>query len=139
MALIRVNLNPSVRELRQFAGILLPLFFLVVGGSILYSGGSTITAAGLAGAGIVIGGIGFARPSFMRPIYLGWIYAAYPIGWVVSHITMGIVFYLVVTPLGAAMRLTGYDPMRVRVPRTQTTYWTKCEPVGSKRDYFRQY
>src|SRR5687768_2525645 len=139
MALIRINRNPSIRELRQFAGIWFPLFWVLVAGVVYATSGSRAMAAGIAATGLALGGMGLNRPGFMRPIYLVWIYAAYPIGWVVSHLIMGAVFYLVVTPIGFAMRVAGYDPMRRRLQQTESTYWYKCEPIDSKGYYFRQY
>ena len=41
----------------------------------------------------------------MRWIYLGMAYAALPIGFVVSYLMMVVVYYLVLTPIGVAMRM----------------------------------
>jgi len=34
------------------------------------------------------------------------------LGWVNSHLILGAVFLLVLQPIAAVMRLTGYDPLR---------------------------
>jgi hypothetical protein len=139
VALIRVNQNPSRRELRQFAAIWFPLFWVLIAGVVYVSAGSATTAAALATIGLLIGGFGVSRPAFMLPIYLGWMYAAYPMGWLISHLVLGVVFYLVVSPIGLLMRLVGYDPMRRRFGSSELSHWVKCEEIRSKRYYFRQY
>ena len=137
MALIKINDNPSTRELRQFAGIWFPVFWLIVAG-LLYSGDATRGAIGAAGVGIVIGAIGVARPRFMHPIYLIWMYLAYPIGFVVSHVLLGVIFYLILTPVGLLMKVFGYDPLQ-RQMGAATTYWVRTEPPANKNQYFRQF
>ena len=51
-------------------------------------------------------------PRLRRPLYRGWIYSVIPIGWLVSHLLLIIIYYLLFTPVGLVMRLVGYDPMR---------------------------
>jgi hypothetical protein len=137
MAVIKLNRNPPDRELRQFAVIFF-LFSLVVA-TIAYFADSTNVAAGALTLGVLIGGIGYIRVAFVRPIYLGWMYAAYPIGWVVSHTILAIVFYLLVTPVGWLMKLFRYDPLERRLESSATTYWTPIEARVDKTSYFRQF
>jgi len=42
------------------------------------------------------------------------------LGWVNSHLILGAVFLLVLQPIAAVMRLTGYDPLRRRRASLQT-------------------
>jgi hypothetical protein len=139
MALIKINDNPSIRELRQFAGIWFPVFWMIVAG-ILYFGADSPTLAGVAAIfGILVGGVGIYRPAFIHPIYLGWMYAAYPVGWAMSHILLGIVFYVILTPIGLVMKLCRYDPMRRSIRTGEITYWGRYEPPANKNQYFRQF
>ena len=139
MAIIKFKGDPSVRELRQFAAIWFPLFWTVVAGWLYYWGGSLRGAALALAIGIAIGGIGFAKPAFMRPVFLGWMFAAYPIGWVVSHAILATVFYVIMTPIGLVMKLVGYDPLQRQLLRSSTSYWIPVEAVDSKASYFRQF
>ena len=57
----------------------------------------------------------------------------YPIGWVVTHVVMALIFYLVVTPLGVIMRLCGRDPMERRwLDRRAKTYCGNRGPHGRR-------
>ena len=139
MAVIKLNDNPSDRDLRQFAAIWFPLFWAVVAGMAYYTAGSLRVAAAALTVGLVVGGIGMTRVGFIRPIFLGWMYAAYPIGWVVSHLLLGAIFYLLMTPIGWAMRLVGYDPLQRRMDRSAKTFWVPVEPAADQTSYFRQF
>ena len=56
------------------------------------------------------------------------------LGWVNSHIILGLVFIVVLQPIAFIMRLTGYDPLRSR--RTgETTY--KENRQGHRTDLTR--
>jgi hypothetical protein len=138
MAIIKINDNPPKRELRQFAGLWFPVFWLIVAG-LLYWGEAPL-AAGIAAAsvGIILGGIGVANPRFIHPIYLVWMYVAYPIGFVVSHVLLGVIFYGLLTPVGLLMRVVGYDPLQRRLGGAPT-YWVPVEQATNKKQYFRQF
>jgi nitrate reductase NapE component len=53
---------------------------------------------------------------------------------IISPIALAILFYIVVTPLGALMRLLGKDNLRLRRAESDTSYWIKREPPGPKPD-----
>ena len=138
MALIKINDNPSRRELRQFAAIWFPLFCFIAGG-LLYLAGSRGGGVAAAVIGVAFGLLGYRRPAFIHPLYLIWMYAAYPIGYVISHLMLGIVFYGVLTPIGAAMKLVGYDPLNRRLRSGESSYWTRSVAIADKTEYFRQF
>ena len=62
-------------------------------------------------------GVYAAIPMSRKWIYLGWIYAAFPIGWTVSHLLLAAIYYLIVTPIALAVRLAGLIRCRGRSTR----------------------
>ncbi|MEX0936449.1 MAG: SxtJ family membrane protein [Pirellulales bacterium] len=139
MALIEINRNPSHRELRQFACIWLPAFAALVGGLLWYHFGWWQAAATLWTLALVAAVVGWLAPQGMRLVYLGWMYAALPIGWTVSHLLMAAVYYLLITPIGLVMRLVGRDSMQRRFDRSAATYWEAHAPQRDIARYFRQF
>jgi hypothetical protein len=43
---------------------------------------------------------------------------------------MGLMFFLVITPIGLVMRLTGKDFLARRFDRAATSYWVRRDPPG---------
>lgn len=139
MGVIQINRNPTLRELNQFGFVWLG-FLLLFAVLAWIRWHSPAVSGGLAGAAVVVPAIGWLAPSFMRLVFLGLSYAAFPIGWVVSHLVLAMVYFLVVTPIGLVMRLVGHDPMRRRCDGGATSYWIErpASAVGARR-YFRQF
>lgn len=91
------------------------------------------------GAGITVGPLGIIRPQLVRPVYVAWMVLAFPIGWTVSQVILGVMFYGVFTPIALIFRMIGRDPFqRARQPGL-ASYWTaKATPVDPRR-YFKQF
>lgn len=128
--------NPSAATLRQFAGLWL-IFFGVLG---LFRWRNEETAWALAlWAVAAAGGLaGLVRPVLLRPIFVGWLVAVFPIGWLVSHLLLGAIFYLLFTPLGILRRLLGNDPLHLR-KETCDTYWLPKPAAPGPASYYRQF
>ena len=135
--MIAIQWNPSTKQLRQFAGIWFPAFCGLVGWSIARNTGYWHEVEiGWAIAGIIsIAGLVF--PPLIRPIFVGLILLTYPIGWVVSHVLLGLIFYGVVTPIGLLLRATGHDSLNLNPPQGPSM-WKR--PVGKTgaASYLRQ-
>ena len=71
----------------------------------------------------------------LRPLYIGWMAFAFALGWVNSRLLLGLFFYLVLTPIGLIMRMTGKDLLDRRIDRTAESYWLKreSEPFDKSR------
>ena len=139
MSVVQINRDPSSRQLRQFGWIWMA-FVAFFGAVAWFKFHNPALARGLWIAAVVVPALGWAAPAFMRLVFLGMSYLAWPIGFVVSHVILAAVYYLVVTPIGLLMRLFGYDSMKKTFDREETTYWV-ARPTGrvdSKRR-FRQY
>ena len=53
---------------------------------------------------------------------------------IVSPVVLGIMFYGVVTPVGALMRLAGKDNLRLRRSGRESSYWIERDPPGPAPD-----
>jgi hypothetical protein len=83
--------------------------------------------------------VGLLRPQWIRPVYVGWTIAAFPIGWTVSHLMLGLMLYGLFTPVALVFRMLRRDPLRRQKPTSVTTYWqTKLAPTDVS-SYFRQF
>jgi hypothetical protein len=140
MSVIQINKAPSHRQLKQF-GIIWLGFFVAVGAVAWVKAGSAVLSGALWGLAVFVPVVGWLVPRVMRWVYLGMSYLAWPIGFVISHILLAIVYYLVFTPIGLVMRLFGYDPLTRRSDLSAESYWclrAKADANQTRR-YFRQF
>ena len=139
MALIELKVDPSPRELRLFGTVLLPAFLALVGAMIWMASGSLRTAIAIWGTGLCVSVIGMMHLPFMRLVYVTWMYAAYPIGWTVSHLMLASVYYFTLTPLGLLLRVVRRDPLERRFEPSSRSYWMPRKQSEDIDQYFRQY
>lgn len=138
MAVLDINTNPTARDLRWF-GLLLPVFVAIVGFVAWRRADSWTPAAALWAGGGLLSAVFAAWPASRRPIYVGWMYAVFPIGWVLSHLLLGAIYFLVITPIGLAVRTLRGDPLHRAFRREASTYWTRRTPPSRVDRYLRQF
>ncbi len=138
MSLVSIPWNPSRKDLRIFAALQV-LFFAFIAWSVWRRTGSTTIAGWIVAISVVVGIVGVIAPAAIRWIYVGWMIAVFPIGWVVSHTIIAAVYYLVITPIGLIMRMSGRDPMDRRFDPAAKTYWQVRPPTPDNARYFRQF
>jgi ABC-type uncharacterized transport system permease subunit len=139
VGIVSINRDPSRRQLNQFGFIWLG-FLAVFGGIAWYRFENPTVATWLWIAAVAVPVVGWLVPPFMRLVFVGMSYLAWPIGFVVSHVVLAVVYYLVLTPIGLLMRLVGYDPMTRRAGDAGSSRWVarSTDNRGIER-YFRQF
>jgi hypothetical protein len=111
----------------------------VVGAVILWKAGSPTSARAVWVAGAAIIAVYYLLPAVQRPLYMTWMYAAFPVGWLVSHAILGAIFYGVLTPIGILVRLLSHDPLLRQFDASVDTYWIKHEVRDDLDRYFKQF
>jgi hypothetical protein len=105
--------SPSNKRLREFGlliGIVLPVVFGWLGPSLR----SHPAPAWPFVVGVPALVLGLFLPRALAWPYRGWMALGHGLGWVNSHIVLGLVFVVVVQPIALIKRLFGSDPLRRR-------------------------
>ena len=139
MALIDILKDPTQRQLRQFGGLFLPGF--LVGCTIVArrAGVAWPLPGALLGAASLSIAAALARPSSLRRVFVALQVVAFPIGWVLGHALMAIVYFGVFFPVGLLLRLFRGDPLTRRIERDAPTHWVPRKPPSGIERYFRPY
>lgn len=144
MSVIDIDWKPNHRKLRQFAVVWLA-GFTVFGaiaawkvGAVSGSGNWTLPIV-LWSLAAAVGVVGLALPGLVRPVYLAWMGLAFPIGWLLSHFFLGVLFYGIFTPVGILFRAIRRDPLNLRTDPARETYWIDRGASPSARRYFKQF
>ena len=95
-------------------------------------------AASLAVAAVSIGGVGLRFPTSLRYLFVFLMILAFPIGFTVSALLLGTIFYLILTPLAFVMRILGRDQL-LRNKFESASFWIPMDGAPELFRYFRQY
>ena len=136
--MIEINLHPSDRMLRQFAGAWLVAFSVLAVNQWVMRGHPRVGLVCLA-VGFFVGAVGLIRPTAVRWLFVASTAAAFPIGWVVSQVMLFVLFIGVVTPVALLFRLRGRDRLSRRPAPGRASYWMPKMTTEDMRRYLRQY
>ena len=111
----------SYRSERDF-GLLVGGVFLALGGWWLYRGKYLALSFLLLSAGAALAILGAVYPKALVVPNRLWMGLAEAMGFVMTRVILGIVFFLFVTPIGLVRRMFGGDPLN-RPARNAESYW----------------
>ena len=75
--------------------------------------------------------LGILNSKLLFPLNKFWNYLGIFLGMVVSPIIMGIIFFLVVSPIGVIMRMFGKDLLKLKVNKNVKSYWIAKQKIKS--------
>jgi len=75
--------------------------------------------------------LGIFNSKLLTPLNKLWFKFGIFLGAIISPIIMGIVYFLVVTPIGIFMRLLGKDLLKTSMVKQTSTYWIKRDEQKS--------
>ena len=101
----------SKKILREF-GILIGFTFPILIGWILPAISGHIFRYWSLWVGVPALILGISKPSLLLYPYQAWMKIGLALGWINSHIVLGLVFLLVLQPISLIMKLFGYDPLK---------------------------
>jgi hypothetical protein len=73
-------------------------------------------------------------PAVLAPLNRVWTRFGLLLHRVVSPVVLGVMFFVVITPMGLVMRALGKDPLRLRLDRNARSYWIDRQPPGPAPD-----
>ncbi len=137
--MIKINLNPTNRELSQF-GVFALFGFPLIGWLIHAKlGAPDWLFYGLIGLGVITLVLSRVSARLVKPIFIGLMIVATPIGFVISMALMLLIFYGLFLPVGLIFRLLGRDPLDKRPDPTMSSYWHVRGAPRPLASYLRLY
>ncbi|MBU3604087.1 SxtJ family membrane protein [Polynucleobacter sp. AP-Kaivos-20-H2] len=76
-------------------------------------------------------------PKLLAPFNKAWYQLGLLLGKVVSPIVLGILFFIVITPVALAMRLAGRDALKLR-KQNVNSHWIDRKPPGPEPESFKE-
>lgn len=122
--------TPPVNELRRFGLVTGAMIILFFGLLLPWLGHKDILhwfqIAGPVGAVLIAWAM--LHPASLSVIHRPWMAIAEKIGWFNSRIILLVLFYVILTPIGFIMRLSGKDPLSRTLDRQEQSYRIRTEP-----------
>ncbi len=84
--------------------------------------------------------LAFFLQSLMKPVYIVFMKVAHILGWINTRILLGIIYYIMITPIGVIMKVFGKDLLDKRIKPDKGSYWVKREEIEfDKSRYEKQF
>ena len=74
----------------------------------------------LSGAFLILA---LAVPVALKPVFVVWMKFALVLNWIMTRLLLSIVFYFMITPTRALMRIFSDDPLKRRIEPDTASYW----------------
>ncbi len=139
-----INWRPGTAEIRRFGWSLVIGFPLLAAALMLIAAKAGMTRSTapflwLGGCGSAAGVLFAAVPSLAKPFYLLWNFLACCLGAIIGHTLLAAFYFLILTPIGAAMRAFGRRTFPKTFDKKIRSYWVKVAMAADVGDYYRQF
>ena len=118
---------------RSFGIIFFIVFILVALYPLIYSGEIRIWSIVLS---LIFLTLGLLNSIILTPLNKIWFKFGIILGKIISPIIMGVIFFLVVTPIGLLMRLLGKDLLNLKYNKNKSYWIDKTGPKSKMRNQF---
>ncbi len=80
--------------------------------------------------------LGIINSNLLSPLNKIWFKFGLQLGKIISPLIMGLIFFLVVTPIGLIMRLLGKDLLNLKLNKNKTYWVEKSDPKSKMKNQF---
>lgn len=131
------DIKSEKKDLRNF-GLVIGIALGLLSGLLWWKGRDTYSIFAIIASAFIL--LGLLLPSVLKPLQKAWMTLAVIMGWIMTRIILGILFYLVFTGIGGISRLFGKQFLDLKIDPSIKSYWIKREPkISNKSDYEKQF
>ena len=131
------NIKNDKSDFRKF-GITIGLLLMILAGFLFWRGKETFGIFLVSGFVLLV--LGLTIPIILKPIYCLWMVLAVILGWVMTRVILGLLFFVVITPIGMFSRRSGSKFRNLKWDKSKDTYWNyRAKKQLTNEDYERQF
>ena len=138
MSFVELDRKPTTADLRWF-GAVVALFFGILGAIAWLRFDRPVAGWILCAVGSGVAVVYYLVRPLRIPMFLGWTRLFFPLGWVVSHLALAVLYFVIVTPIALALRGVRKDRLARAFDRDAVTYWVEHRTGRDPARYLRQY
>ncbi|MGE4348942.1 MAG: SxtJ family membrane protein [Candidatus Berkiella sp.] len=123
--------NITSKELRNFGFILSSIFIALFGILLpLLKSQPSPTWPWIFASTLLV--FAFFVPKLLKFIYLPWMKLGALLGWINTRIILGVIFFIVITPISFVLRIAKYDPLKRHFEPEAKSYRIQSESQSIK-------
>lgn len=131
------NIRTDKKSIRDF-GLLIGCILLVIAGFLVFKGRDINLI--IVSLGLSVIASGFIVPFILKPFYLLWMFFAVVLGWFMTRLILGLVFYSIVSVIGISARLFGKEFLELKKSLGNNSYWNyknrvKSDPIEFEKQF----
>jgi hypothetical protein len=131
------NIKNEKSDFRNF-GITIGVLLMVIAGFLYWKGREGFEIVLISGLALCV--LGLVIPVLLKPIYWLWMVLAVILGWIMTHVILSVLFYVVITPIGLLSRLAGNSFLHLKWDRSRDSYWNyRSAKQRDSEDYEKQF
>ncbi|MCC7228706.1 MAG: hypothetical protein IT507_18670 [Burkholderiaceae bacterium] len=128
--------SPPLPSERRFGALFTIVFSLAGIYGHFVKDWSSGVVIGLFAASLVVALVSLVAPALLAPFNKAWFKLGLLLGKIVSPIVLGLIFFVLLTPVGVIGRLLGRDELRLKKAPV-TSWWIDRNPPGPAPDSFK--
>lgn len=101
--------------------------------------GMNVLASILGGLAIVFVVLSLTKPGLLLPLNKLWMGLGFVLGMIVSPIVLGLIFFVIFTPVGLMMRLFGRDELRMKPDPAKSHWKTRDDDAAAVNSFKTQF
>ena len=131
------NIKGTRENLRKFA-ITVTVVLAVIGVVLLWKNRAGYQYLWIVAVLLIV--CGWAVPAILKPLYFVWLAFAALLGWIMTRVILGILFYIIFTPIGVIGRMLGKRFLDLRWKAAADSYWeyrkdSRLEPEHYEKQF----
>jgi hypothetical protein len=128
--------SPTPSE-RSFGLLFSAIFALMSGYGYFFKNWPTLGIYLLGVSGLMLGLLGLIAPKILRPLNLIWFRIGELLGRITSPLILGLIFFILITPLSVILRLLSRDELHLKNNKLQHTYWINRDSEAPEPESFK--
>ena len=131
------NIKSEKSDLRNF-GIIVGIILLIISGFLFWKEKESFQI--FLAIGIILFLIAIVIPAVLKPVYWIWMIFAIILGWFMTRVILSLLFYVVFTSIGLALRFFGKQFLELRWDKSKESYWNfRTNEHLKKENYEKQF
>ena len=131
------NIKSEKSDLRNY-GFIIGIVLLIISGFLFWKEKESFPIFLAIGITLLLTAI--AIPVFLKPFYWIWMIFAIILGWVMTRVILGLLFYVVFTSIGLTSRFFGKQFLDLNWDKSKESYWNfRTNEHLQKENYLKQF